>query len=71
MSLPRCALAVDLSVGNTVRDYEIVALLGRGGMGRVFKVRNLISDRVEAMKSLLSYAERWPHLTQKPATAQD
>jgi serine/threonine protein kinase len=57
--------AVDLSVGNTVGDYEIVALLGRGGMGRVFKVRNLISDRVEAMKSLLSYADAEPELAER------
>src|SRR5207249_10377043 len=57
--------AVDLSVRNTVGDYEIVALLGRGGMGRVFKVRNLISDRLEAMKSLLSYADAEPELAER------
>jgi serine/threonine protein kinase len=57
--------AVDLNVGNTVGDYEIIGLLGRGGMGRVFKVRNLISDRVEAMKSLLSYADAEPELAER------
>jgi eukaryotic-like serine/threonine-protein kinase len=36
-----------------VGDYEIVGVLGRGGMGNVFKVRNVLSDRVEAMKILL------------------
>lgn len=36
-----------------IGDYEILAVLGTGGMGRVFKVRNVISDRVEAMKILL------------------
>jgi eukaryotic-like serine/threonine-protein kinase len=36
-----------------IGDYEILAVLGIGGMGRVFKVRNVISDRVEAMKILL------------------
>jgi serine/threonine-protein kinase len=36
-----------------IGDYEILGVLGSGGMGRVFKVRNTISDRVEAMKILL------------------
>jgi hypothetical protein len=40
-------LPVNLDVGQTVGDYEILALPGRGGMGKVFKVRNLISDRIE------------------------
>ena len=40
-------------VGKHVGDYEILAVLGAGGMGKVYKVRNVISDRVEAMKVLL------------------
>src|SRR3954466_2238598 len=36
-----------------VGDYEILGVLGAGGMGRVFKVRNVITDRIEAMKVLL------------------
>jgi eukaryotic-like serine/threonine-protein kinase len=40
--------------GTRVGSYEIVGKLGDGGMGRVFRVRHLISDRVEAMKVLLS-----------------
>src|SRR3977135_674401 len=34
-------------------DYEILSELGCGGMGRVWRVRNVISDRIEAMKVLL------------------
>ena len=34
-------------------DYEIIRELGQGGMGKVYLVRNVLSDRVEAMKVLL------------------
>ena len=43
----------DYSVGQRLGDYEILGVLGAGGMGKVYKVRNTISDRVEAMKILL------------------
>jgi eukaryotic-like serine/threonine-protein kinase len=39
--------------GQRVGDYEVLALLGSGGMGRVYKVRSVISGREEAMKILL------------------
>jgi len=42
------------SAGTRVGSYEVVAPLGGGGMGQVFRVRHTISDRVEAMKVLLS-----------------
>lgn len=38
--------------GDRVGDYEIVGTLGEGGMGKVYKVRNVISDRIDAMKVL-------------------
>jgi eukaryotic-like serine/threonine-protein kinase len=44
---------VAFEIGSTVGDYEIVALLGAGGMGQVYKVRHSISDRLEAMKVVL------------------
>lgn len=41
------------SIGTKKGDYEILGVLGTGGMGKVYKVRNLLSDRIEAMKVLL------------------
>ncbi len=41
-------------IGQTVGDYEVLGLLGSGGMGQVYRVRNVISNRVEAMKVLLA-----------------
>ena len=40
-------------IGTMVGDYEVVGILGAGGMGTVYKVRNVISCRVEALKVLL------------------
>src|ERR1700683_2141177 len=42
-----------LQIGDVVGDYEIVGVLGAGGMGTVFRVRNMLSDRIEAMKVAL------------------
>src|SRR5437763_660448 len=44
---------MSFEIGTLIGDYEIVDILGTGGMGKVYKVRNTISDRVEAMKILL------------------
>ena len=44
---------MSFQVGDTVGDYQIIGLLGAGGMGRVYKVKNTISDRVDALKVLL------------------
>jgi serine/threonine-protein kinase len=40
-------------VNTRIGDYQILNELGSGGMGRVYRVRNVISDRIEAMKVLL------------------
>ena len=41
---------MSFQIGDTIGDYQIVDVLGKGGMGKVFRVRNLISERVDAMK---------------------
>jgi serine/threonine-protein kinase len=39
--------------GQKIGDYEVVAKLGAGGLGVVYEVQHLISERREAMKILL------------------
>jgi serine/threonine protein kinase len=56
---------MSLEIGGIVGDYQVVGLVGHGGMGRVFKVRNLISDRIEAMKVLLPDAAQSSDLTDR------
>jgi eukaryotic-like serine/threonine-protein kinase len=46
-------MTAEFNVGQSVGDYEVLSILGLGGMGKVYKVRNVISDRAEAMKVLL------------------
>ena len=48
-----------------VGDYEVLALLGTGGMGRVYKVRNVITNREEAMKVLLPDFASEPELANR------
>jgi eukaryotic-like serine/threonine-protein kinase len=50
-------------IGDTVGDYQIIGILGAGGMGKVYKVKNQISDRVDALKILL------PNLADDPELA--
>lgn len=42
-----------IQVGDLVGDYRVTGILGRGGMGKVFRVRSLITEREEAMKVVL------------------
>jgi serine/threonine-protein kinase len=55
----------EFQIGDTVGDYQIIGLLGKGGMGKVFQVRNRLSDRVEAMKVILPGLEDDPGLAER------
>jgi len=54
-----------LGIGDTVGDYKILAVIGSGGMGHVFKVEHAITRRVEAMKVLLRDQAGRPLLAQR------
>ena len=41
-----------LKAGQTIGDYEVLSQLGYGGIGEVYKVRHVISQRTEALKLL-------------------
>src|SRR5436309_3966439 len=56
---------MNFEIGSTVGDYQVVGILGAGGMGKVYKVRNIISDRVEAMKVLLPDLANAPELADR------
>ncbi len=56
---------MSFEIGDIIGDYEIIDLLGRGGMGSVFRVRNVISHRAEAMKILLPDLRDAPDLADR------
>src|ERR1039458_4805956 len=56
---------MNLEIGSTIGDYQVVGILGTGGMGKVYKVRNVISDRLEAMKVLLPDLAHQPELADR------
>ncbi len=56
---------MSFAAGDMVGDYRIVEEVGRGGMGRVFRVEHLITRRMEAMKILLEGQSRDPERAQR------
>jgi len=50
-------------IGDVIEGYEVLKPLGAGGMGRVYQVRNTLSNRVDAMKILLPDLASDPDLT--------
>ena len=53
-----------LNVGEIIADYEVLGVLGQGGMGAVYRVRNVLSGREEALKMVL------PEMAADPDTAE-
>ncbi len=51
--------------GQKVGDYEIVAKLGAGGLGVVYEVQHLISQRREAMKIMLPDQSGAPEMVER------
>jgi serine/threonine-protein kinase len=56
---------MSFQAGDTIGDYQIVDVLGHGGMGKLFRVRNLISDRLEALKIIAPDLSRNPELADR------
>jgi serine/threonine protein kinase len=54
-----------LNPGEHIGDYEILESIGAGGMGAVYKVRHLISHRIEALKVVLPNASASPEAAER------
>src|SRR5437879_2798644 len=58
-----------LSVGDRLGPYEILALIGSGGMGEVYKARDTRLDRIIAIKvSKTEFSERFEREARAIAT---
>jgi serine/threonine protein kinase len=57
--------AMIFGAGDRIGDYEVLAPLGAGGMGSVYKVRHAISQRTEALKVILPNASAAPEMAER------
>jgi serine/threonine-protein kinase len=55
---------MSFEIGDKAGDYEVIGVLGSGGMGTVYRVRNTLTDRFEALKVVL------PNMTHEPLLAE-
>jgi serine/threonine-protein kinase len=56
---------MSIEPGQKIGEYEVVAKLGAGGLGVVYEVRHLISERREAMKILLPDQSGTPEMVER------
>jgi eukaryotic-like serine/threonine-protein kinase len=56
---------MSFGIGDTVGTYKIVAAIGSGGMGEVFRVEHVVTKRVEAMKILAAATSSSPEQDQR------
>jgi serine/threonine protein kinase len=56
---------MDLAAGQIIGDYEVLGVLGSGGMGKVYRVRSVVSQRIEALKVLLPDLNAHPELAER------
>ena len=58
-------MSADSLVGTRVREYEITELIGRGGMGTVYKARHIYLHKERAIKVIRNIFAEDPHLTER------
>ena len=56
---------MSLAAGARLGPYELVSLIGRGGMGEVYKARDTRLDRTVAIKVLLAHVASDPDLRER------
>lgn len=56
---------MELLIGKTLNRYQITSLLGEGGMGAVFKARDLTLERFVAVKVLYPQYARQPNFQER------
>jgi serine/threonine-protein kinase len=54
-----------IQIGDVFGDYRVVGILGKGGMGKVYRVRSLLTEREEAMKVVLPGLDERPDLADR------
>lgn len=57
--------AVRFQPGESVGDYVILAPLGRGGMGRLFRVKHMVTGQTEVLKVMAEGLKQTPEMKQR------